>query len=574
MKRMLCAAALFSMLASAAALANPPGEAAVPTVNEFVDALTNPVADNRNKPERETWLQDNGFGVFVTWSVDSQLGIVISHSLVGASDDYVDRYVRDLPQSFMPTRYDADALGRLIRLSGARYAVFTTKHHSGFAMWNTKTTGWNVINTPFARDVTGEFVSGMRKNGIAVGLYYSPEDFLWARSKGIRSFDRLTAARDYAPHRKEFDLLVRTQIEELFRNYGKIDMFFNDGEVFGGTNDLVWKLQPDVLITRTAIPSPEQTVPSVGFDRAWESIITLTDQWNYKPNDVDRKTPQQVIETLIETRAKGGALLINVGLRPDGAVDDYEYRMLTTLGAWNFINQEAVFQARPWAVTHEGPLWFTRSRDGRTLYVFLTGEEGWELGERRRFVLRSALATPDTRISVLGSSGEVVEYRPDLSGKAQPRFEQRPDGLHLDIMRTQRIYNDYTWPYPLVIKLENVTPALEAPIARTLRPEIKGEEIVLKGELLRMGDQTQVAVRFETREYGGFIGDYAEGQKGLHWTRIAPLALTKTGEFASVIAKPEAGKAMVFRAIVEHPTGVVIEGNEVIVDATGAVSMP
>jgi hypothetical protein len=129
--RLALAFALLALAQAGAAAAQPAGTSATPPVpnfNSFVDALTNPGAANRNRPEREVWLQDNGFGVFVTWGLDSQLGIVISHSLVGASDDHFERYVRELPRSFAATAYDAPALARLIRRSGARYALLTTKH--------------------------------------------------------------------------------------------------------------------------------------------------------------------------------------------------------------------------------------------------------------------------------------------------------------------------------------------------------------------------------------------------------------------------------------------------------------
>src|SRR5690348_9194097 len=102
-----------------------------------------------NKPGRDEWFRDQGFGLFIHWSVDSQLGTTISHSLVGASDDYVNRFYNDLPKTFDPTRFDPNDWARLARLAGVRYVVFTAKHHSGFAMYNTRTTPFNIMNTPF-----------------------------------------------------------------------------------------------------------------------------------------------------------------------------------------------------------------------------------------------------------------------------------------------------------------------------------------------------------------------------------------------------------------------------------------
>lgn len=132
---------------------------------------------NFNKPEREQWLLDNGFGIFLCWSLDCQLGTVISHSLAGASEDYVDRYIHDLPTTFNPSHWDPAQLGMMFKRAGAKYVVFTTKHHSGFCRWDTETTDFNIMNTPYNKDVLKSFVKGMRKAGLAVGFYFSPEDF-------------------------------------------------------------------------------------------------------------------------------------------------------------------------------------------------------------------------------------------------------------------------------------------------------------------------------------------------------------------------------------------------------------
>ena len=554
------AALLMAALAANGSVAQTPaaGTQDGPTVNAFVDALTNPVGKTRNHPARETWLQDNGFGIFVSLGVDTTLGLVMSHSLVGASEDYASRYFSQLPTLFDPRLFDAGALARLIRASGARYSVLTTKHHSGFALWDSAATDFDVTSTPYGKDIVDQFARAVRNEGLGVGLYYSPEDFHWARQRGITDFDRLTVQRDYAPHKAEFDRLVQTQIGELFGKYGPIDIFFNDGEVFGTTNDKVWDLQPNTLITRTAIPTPEQTVPSLGYDRAWESIITTTDQWNYKPNDVDRKTPRQVLNTLIETRAKGGALMINLSIKPDGSIPTYDDDMLRTIGAWNFINGEAIFNVRPWVVTHEQGIWFTRTKDGSALYAVLSGEKDWAIGERRQFLLRSVTATPSSRISVLGASGRVVEYRPDLTGKAMSLFEQTADGLKIDIMRTQRIYNDYTWPYPLVVKLEGVEPALDPPAARTLKPVFTRSELVLNGQLIRMGDQRAVEVAFQHRPYGGFVDDYAESTAVQAWQQTPSTRLDAQGTFSQTLPKLKAGTSMVYRAVALHPSGLVM----------------
>src|SRR5215831_3144562 len=133
----------------------------------------------QNQPDRIEWFRDQGFGLFIHWSVDSQLGTVISHSLVGASDDYTRRFFSELPKTFNPRKFYPEDWAVLAKLAGVRYVVFTAKHHSGFAMWPTKTTGYSIANTPFGKDIFGEVLKSFRAQGIAPGVYFSPDDFRW-----------------------------------------------------------------------------------------------------------------------------------------------------------------------------------------------------------------------------------------------------------------------------------------------------------------------------------------------------------------------------------------------------------
>src|SRR5437763_6503733 len=129
------------------------------------------LAAQANQPDRLEWFRDQGFGLFIHWSVDSQLGTVISHSLAGASEDYTRRFFTELPKTFNPRKFHPEDWAVLARLAGIRYVVFTAKHHSGFAMWPTKTTSYSIANTPFGKDIFGDVVRAFREQGIAPGLY-------------------------------------------------------------------------------------------------------------------------------------------------------------------------------------------------------------------------------------------------------------------------------------------------------------------------------------------------------------------------------------------------------------------
>ena len=116
-----------------------------------------------NKTVRKEWLKDAGFGMFIHWSVDVQLGTVISHSLAGASEDYIDKYITELPQTFNPTDWDPERIVILAKNAGMKYVVFTTKHHSGFCWWPTKTTNFSIASTPYKKDVVKGLVEACRK---------------------------------------------------------------------------------------------------------------------------------------------------------------------------------------------------------------------------------------------------------------------------------------------------------------------------------------------------------------------------------------------------------------------------
>jgi alpha-L-fucosidase len=408
-------------------------------------------AQAENRPERVDWFMDQGLGMFVHWSVDSQLGSVISHSMVGASQDYLDRFVHELPETFYPNHFDPNEWARLAKLAGMRYVVFTTKHHSGFCMFGTGTTDFNVMNTPYGRDITGELVKALRAHGIAVGFYFSPDDF-WMLYKQGKDVSRRRAEAQ-PTNNPELMAHNKAQLRELLTRYGPVDVLFLDGEP-NGLKELAWELQPDIVVTRGAMETPEQNTPDEPMRGPWEACYTLGTQWQFKPTNEDYKSGTQLIEMLIEIRAKGGNFLLNVGPQPDGVIPFEQERRIRELALWMFINREAIYAIRPWHVIREGDIWFTKAKDADTLYAFLTRRPDWKKGERKEFVLKSVRASDATQVSVLGQSGRVLEY--DVNADPEAQWSQEADGLHLSIMRAQRIYNNTQWPNPIVVKITHV----------------------------------------------------------------------------------------------------------------------
>jgi len=502
---------------------------------------------NLNKPERELWLKNTGLGLFIHFSLDGQLGLVISHSLVGASDDYVNRYFTELPKTFDPSKFDPHQIAVLAKLAGMKYIVFTTKHHSGFCMWDTKTTGFNITHTPYKKDLLKEFVDATREVGLQVGFYFSPEDFSFLHDHHI-TISRTDVKMD-AITRKAYDDYTRQQCEELMTKYGKIDVLFIDGDPKEIVKQTCWKLQPDLLITRGAIKTPEQIMPGAMINEPWLSCITMGTAWGYQPTNERYKSGSQLIGLLIEARAKGGSLLLNVGPKPNGELPLEQEERLREMAAWYFINRECIDDVRSWVVSKEGNIWFTQ-KDGHTLYAIVTDAADWKEGTRKTFTIRSAISTPDTRISVLGQNSKVIEYKSD---DVSCRYTQTGKGLEVSVVKAQRIYDDHRWPNPVVIKLDNVNPAFkEAVIVETGGTTLAKGPVVLKGRIVNYKTPLVKLARFDYRPYRGQVETLYAGK----WTASAWVPIKPDGSFQLTL--PLKG-SYEYKAIVQQEN-VEIEG--------------
>ena len=416
-----------------------------------------------NKPEREQWFMDMGFGMFIHWSLDSQVGAVISHSMAGASEDYLQRFINDLPQTFNPRKFYPEDWAVLARLAGMKYVVFTAKHHSGFCMWNTASTDFNIMKTPFHRDILKELLEAFRKQGIATGIYFSPEDFHFFHENHI-PVGRLQDPQHYPENNSKLMAYDKAQIQELLTSYGKIDIFFFDGPA-EGLKEYAWKLQPDLVVTRGQMQTPEQELPDKPLPGPWEACFTMGTDWQYKPTNDPQKSGTEIINMLIETRAKGGNLLLNVGPKPDGELQIEQEALLREVALWNLVNQEAIHNIRPWEITREGDVWFTKAKDRNSVYAFIQAGDKWKFGERKEFVFKTLSGNEKTKVSILGYGSELLEYKPGFD--AGIYISNTPVGLLISAVNGQRLYTNFKWPDPVVLKIANVSykPAAGVPDA-------------------------------------------------------------------------------------------------------------
>ncbi|WP_053326647.1 alpha-L-fucosidase [Chryseobacterium gallinarum] len=423
------------------------------------------VSDGYQKPEDplvirnlEEW-QDLKFGLFMHWGTYSQWGIVESWSLCPEDESWTRRnpehgksyyeYVKNyenLQSTFNPTQFDPQKWADAVKKAGMKYVVFTTKHHDGFAMFNTRESDYKITSskTPFSKnpkaDVTKEIFNTFRKEGFKIGAYFSKPD--WHSDEYWWSYfppkDRNV---NYDPTKypekwERFKKFTFNQLNEITSNYGKIDILWLDGGWvrpfrtidpkvewqrtikveqdidMDKIGNMARKNQPGIIIVDRTVPgkwenyvTPEQAVPEHALSIPWESCITMGDSFSYVPND-HYKSSQKIIETLIKIISRGGNYLMNIAPGPGGDFDAIVYNRLKEISGWMEINQSAVFATRTLPPYHEGDFYYTQSKDGNTLNIFHLDEKAEYQAPADLSFLLPEKWTPKS-LTILGVSSKV-----------------------------------------------------------------------------------------------------------------------------------------------------------------------
>jgi len=313
------------------------------------------------------WFRDARFGMFVHWGPVSLKGTEISWSRAGPRPGMksepsgtipVDVY-DNLYKQFNPTSFDARQWVAIARSAGMKYLVFTTKHHDGFCMFDSRLTDYKITHTPFKRDVTAELAAACHEAGLKLGFYYSPPD--WHHP------DYRT--KDHARYVK----YMHGQLRELCTGYGRVDIIWFDGLYCTAADwdsenlfAMIRRLQPGVLINdRAGLPgdynTPEQEIGKFQTARPWESCITIGKQWSYDPHD-KIKSRAEILQTLAQCAGRDGNLLFNVGPTPTGEIEPTQAERLRQVGEWLTRYGQTIYGTRggpfvgwPWGVsTYQG----------------------------------------------------------------------------------------------------------------------------------------------------------------------------------------------------------------------------
>lgn len=349
--------------------------------------------------------QDQKFGVLFHWGIYSVPGIVESWSI--CSEDWITRNMDNyeayknwywgLKDKFNPTKFNPEQWADVMEDAGMKYMIFTTKHHDGFCMFDSKYSDFSIAKGPFKdnprKDVARYVFDAFRNKGFMMGCYFSKPDWhcQWFWNPYYATPNRrINYKKEQHPNWwKNYQDFTENQLNELMTNYGHFDILWLDGGWITGEEirldnvlEKARKRYPGLISVDRTIrgknenyQTPERGVPATQLDYPWESCITLSNDWGWVPN-APFKSPQKVIGTLAEITAKGGCLLLGVGPTPEGEIEPAVVERLHAIGEWLRANGKAIYNTRTTPNYHCGNMWFTADKDGRTLYAIYALPDG------------------------------------------------------------------------------------------------------------------------------------------------------------------------------------------------------
>lgn len=356
--------------------------------------------------------QDMKFGVLMHWGIYSVPGIVESWSICSEDEDWIPRdstitysdykkWYFGLSQKFNPSKFDPTQWADVMKNAGMKYMVFTTKHHDGFCLFDSKYTDFSIAKGPFKDNLKADALKyvfdSFRKDNFMIGAYFSKPDWhsqdYWWDYYATPNRNVNYVIGQHPQKWEQFKTYVYNQIDEIMSRYGSVDILWLDGgwvapENHGQDIDMpkiatmARSKQPGLLIVDRTIhgkyenyQTPEQTIPAVQLQNPWESGITLTDNWGWVKNP-HYKTPEKIISILMEVVAKGGNLLLGVGPTPEGLIDQPAVERLQQIGQWMKKYGNAIYNTRITPIYHSNDVWFTANKNKKTLYALYSLPEG------------------------------------------------------------------------------------------------------------------------------------------------------------------------------------------------------
>jgi alpha-L-fucosidase len=362
-----------------------------PTLGRAAGAVqTNAPETRQEHDNRMAWWREAKFGMFIHWGVYSVPAGFYQGKPVGGIGEWIMNSgkiqmaeYQTYAKEFNPVKFNAEEWVKIAKDAGQKYIVITSKHHDGFAMFDTKASPWNIVQaTPFGRDPLKELAAACKKEGLKLGFYYSQaQDWNNGGSAHGGKWDK-NQQRDMDDY---IDKVAVPQVKEILSNYGEFPAVLwwdtptdMNKERAQKLHDTVEKLRPNIILNnrlgggfRGDTETPEQTIPAQGFPgRDWETCMTMNDTWGYKRDDQNFKSTGTLIRNLCDIASKGGNYLLNVGPTSEGVIPQPEVDRLKGVGAWMKVNGESIYGTSPTVFGAEaGALSQTETnRNGRPVF--------------------------------------------------------------------------------------------------------------------------------------------------------------------------------------------------------------
>jgi alpha-L-fucosidase len=382
---------------------------------------------------RMKWWHDARFGMFIHWGVYSvpagkyngQEVKGIGEWIMNTAKIPVKEYEK-FAKEFNPVRFDAAEWVRIAKDAGMKYIVITSKHHDGFAMWDSKVSSYDIVDySPYGKDVLKMLSDECAKQGITLCFYHSIMD--WHQPNADSA--------NWAKYRENY---LKPQLKELLTGYGKPGVLWFDGEwVKEWTEDqgkdlynFVRNLQPEIIINNRVgkgrqgmqgmnrdasfvgdFGTPEQEILSTSSDMAWESCMTMNDTWGFKTSDTAWKSTETLVRNLVDIVSKGGNFLLNVGPTSEGLIPAASVERLKEMGEWVKVNGEAIYAVKQLRNYKEGDgLRYSLSGDGRTINTFIMNWPGKQLN------IKQIKPAEGSRIRMIGLDSELKWKYDDKEG--------------------------------------------------------------------------------------------------------------------------------------------------------------
>ena len=389
------------------------------------------------------WFKDAKLGIFIHWGLYSVNGISESWAFYNGQISH-DEYMKQI-DGFTAKNYNPDYWAKLIKESGAKYSVITSKHHEGFALWDTKFGKLNSINSAAKKDVLTPFVNALKENDLKVGVYYSLPDWSYLDYTDHTRLVKRYKIEDQPKRWDKFLNYYQGQLAELRDNYNP-DLWWFDGD--WEHNEKEWEVDKiksllrenneNVIFNSRLCGNGDYKTPEIGIPvtrpatNYWELCVTMNDSWGYYPTDKNYKTPQQVIDLFVDCISKGGNLLLDIGPKADGTIPEEQVTILQELGKWTSKHKEAIYPTIA-GIPYDhfyGPT--ALSKDSTILYLYVR-----DIPKDGKIVLKG-IKNKIEESTIVGENGNLQQQM-----LCKVSWNKYPGVIYIDIPK-EKLDNYYT----------------------------------------------------------------------------------------------------------------------------------